>query len=151
MHFTRLTESDQYRRQREELRAAELDLADHVERVAALRRRLPADTVVDDYELTDAASGDGVRLSELFSAPDRALVLYHFMDGKAQQEPCPLCTMWIDGYNAAAPQLAQNVDFAVVAAAGPAALSAHAASTCLARCGISLTSRHAAAATGIPR
>jgi predicted dithiol-disulfide oxidoreductase (DUF899 family) len=128
MHFTRLKESDQYRRQREELRAAELDLADHVERVAALRRGLPADTVVDDYELTDAASGDRVRLSELFSAPDRALVLYHFMYGKAQAEPCPLCTMWIDGYNAAAPHLAQNVDFAVVAAAGPAALSAHAAS-----------------------
>jgi predicted dithiol-disulfide oxidoreductase (DUF899 family) len=128
MDFTRLKESDQYRRQREELRVAELDLIDHVERVAALRRKLPADTVVDDYELVDVASGDRVRLSELFSAPDRALVLYHFMYGKAQTKPCPLCTMWIDGYNAAAPHLTQNVDFAVVAAAEPAALSAHAAS-----------------------
>ena len=122
MEFTRLKESDEYRRQREELRVAELDLIDHVERVAALRRRLPADTVVDDYELVDVASGDRVRLSELFSAPDRALVLYHFMYGKAQTEPCPLCTMWIDGYNAAAPHLTQNVDFAVVAAAEPAAI-----------------------------
>ena len=128
MDFTRLKESDEYRRQREELRVAELDLIDHVERVAALRRKLPADTVVDDYELVDVASGDHVRLSELFSAPDRALVLYHFMYGKAQTEPCPLCTMWIDGYNAAAPHLTQNVDFAVVAAAEPAAISAHAAS-----------------------
>ncbi len=51
MKFTRLPESDRYRRQREELRVAELDMADHVERVAALRRKLPADTVVDDYEL----------------------------------------------------------------------------------------------------
>ena len=128
MDFTRLKESDEYRRQREELRVAELDLIDHVERVAALRRRLPTDTVVDDYELVDVASGDRVRLSELFSAPDRALVLYHFMYGKAQTEPCPLCTMWIDGYNAAAPHLTQNVDFAVVAAAEPAAIRAHAAS-----------------------
>jgi predicted dithiol-disulfide oxidoreductase (DUF899 family) len=128
MELTRLKESDQYRRQREELRVAELDLIDHVERVAALRRKLPADTAMDDYQLVDAASGDGVRLSGLFSAPDRALVLYHFMYGKAQDEPCPLCTMWIDGYNAAAPHLTQNVDFAVVAAAEPAALSAHAAS-----------------------
>jgi predicted dithiol-disulfide oxidoreductase (DUF899 family) len=128
MDLTRLKESDEYRRQREELRVAELDLIDHVERVAALRRRLPVDTVVDDYELVDAASGNPVRLAELFSAPDRALVLYHFMYGKAQTEPCPLCTMWIDGYDAAAPHLTQNVDFAVVAAAEPAALNAHAAS-----------------------
>ena len=128
MDFTRLEQSDEYRRQREELRVAELDLIDHVERVAALRRKLPADTVVDDYELIDLASGLPVRLSELFSAPDRSLVLYHFMYGKAQTEPCPLCTMWIDGYNAAAPHLTQNVDFVVVAAAEPAAIKAHAAS-----------------------
>jgi predicted dithiol-disulfide oxidoreductase (DUF899 family) len=127
MDFTRLQESDRYQRQREELRLAELDLIDHVERVAALRRKLPADTIVDDYELVDVASGDRVRLSGLFSAPDRALVVYHFMYGKAQAEPCPLCTMWIDGYNAAARHLTQNADFAIVAAAGPAALSAHAA------------------------
>jgi predicted dithiol-disulfide oxidoreductase (DUF899 family) len=128
MHFTRLSESDEYRRQREELRVAELDLIDQAERVAALRRRLPADTVVDDYPLIDVASGDRVQLSELFSAPGRPLILYHFMFGKAQTEPCPLCTMWIDGYNAAAPHLTQNADFVVVAAADPAAIAAHAAS-----------------------
>jgi predicted dithiol-disulfide oxidoreductase (DUF899 family) len=126
MRFTRLNESDEYRRQREELRIADVDLIDHVERVAALRRDLTADTVVDDYELVEVSNGRHVRLSELFSAPDRALILYHFMYGKAQTEPCPLCTMWIDGYNAAAPQLSQNVDFAVVAAAEPAAFKAHA-------------------------
>ena len=38
MDFTRLKESDEYRQQREELRIAELDLIDHVERVAELRR-----------------------------------------------------------------------------------------------------------------
>jgi predicted dithiol-disulfide oxidoreductase (DUF899 family) len=128
MHFTRLSESDEYRRQREELRVAELDLIDHAERVAALRRGLPADTVVDDYALIDVASGDRVRLSELFSAPDRPLILYHLMYGKAQTEPCPLCTMWIDGYNAAAPHVTQNADFVVVAAADPAAIAAHASS-----------------------
>src|SRR6185295_15335060 len=117
MEFTRLNESDEYRRQREELRLAELDLIDHVERVAALRRQLPADTVVDDYPFIDVASGTLVPLSSLFNRPDRALILYHFMYGKAQTEPCPLCTMWIDGYNAAAPHLTQNADFAVVAAA----------------------------------
>jgi predicted dithiol-disulfide oxidoreductase (DUF899 family) len=128
MNLTRLKESDDYRRQREELRGAELDLIDHVERVAALRRMLPTDTAVDDYQLVEVSSGDRVLLSQLFSAPDRTLIVYHFMYGKAQTEPCPLCTMWIDGYNAAARHLTHNVDFAVVAAAEPAAIQAHAAS-----------------------
>jgi len=127
MYFTRLNESDEYRRQREDLRIAELDLIDHVERVAALRRSLLSDTVVDDYELNDVSSGDHVRLSELFSAPHRALVLYHLMYGKGEQTPCPLCIMWVDGYNAVAPHLLQNFDFAIVAAAEPAAIRAHAA------------------------
>ena len=57
MNLTRLRESDEYRRQREELRLAELDLTDHLERVAALRRKLPAETVVADYPLVDVATG----------------------------------------------------------------------------------------------
>jgi predicted dithiol-disulfide oxidoreductase (DUF899 family) len=127
MQLTRQNESEEYRRLREELRVAELELTDHIERVAELRRQLPANTEVDDYELIDVASGKTVHLSELFSAPDRALIVYHFMYGKAQNEPCPLCTMWIDGYNAAAPHVNQNADVVVLAAAEPAALQAHAA------------------------
>jgi len=127
MNLTRLKESDEYLGQRQALRSAELDLIDHVERVAALRRQLPDDTVVDDYQLVDVASGDPVRLSQLFTTPNRALIVYHFMYGKAQTEPCPMCTMWIDGYNAVVPHLTHNVDFAVVAAAEPAAIKAHAA------------------------
>ena len=128
MDFTRLEESEDYRRQREELRAAESQLIDHVEQVAALRRQLPTDTVVDDYELVDVASGKPVLLSELFTGPNRALIVYHFMYGKAQPDPCPLCTMWIDGYNAASPHIVQNADFVVLAAAEPEAIRAHAAS-----------------------
>lgn len=56
MDFTRLSESDDYRRQREELRVAELDLIDHAERVAALRRKLPTDTAVSISPLPDARS-----------------------------------------------------------------------------------------------
>jgi predicted dithiol-disulfide oxidoreductase (DUF899 family) len=128
MELTRLIESDAYRQRREQLRVAELELIDHVERVAALRRGLPDDTVVADYELIDARDDRTVRVSELFSAPDRALIIYHLMFGKAQTEPCPLCTMWLDGFDAVAPHLAQNVDVAVVAAAEPSAIAAHAAS-----------------------
>jgi predicted dithiol-disulfide oxidoreductase (DUF899 family) len=128
VYSTRLNESDDYRRRREELRVAELELIDHVERIAELRRRLPADTVVNDYEFIDVTSGDPVHLSELFSSRGRPLIIYHFMYGKAQTEPCPLCTMWIDGYNGVARHVTQNADLVVIAAASREAIKAHAAS-----------------------
>ena len=66
------------------------------------------------------------RLSELFSKPDRSLVIYHLMYGKKQSKACPMCTAWLDGANGIAHHLAQNLDFAVVAAADLPTLRAHA-------------------------
>jgi predicted dithiol-disulfide oxidoreductase (DUF899 family) len=134
MRYTKLpNESLEYLAAREDLRLAELELMRHRERVAEQRRSLPAGPVVDDYEFVEGPSdldaGDApvrtVRLSELFSAPDRALVVYHFMYGKRQTSACPMCTMWIDGFNGVAHHLAQNLDFAVAAAADPPTLRSH--------------------------
>jgi len=127
-------ESPEYLAKREELRLAEIDLLNTRERVAALRRALPKGATIQDYEFlegpTSLDDGDAptktVRLSELFTTLDRALVIYHFMYGKKQTTACPMCTAWIDGYNGVAPHIAQNVDFAIVAAADPATLRAHA-------------------------
>jgi predicted dithiol-disulfide oxidoreductase (DUF899 family) len=47
------------------------------------------------------------------------------MYGKKQTKPCPMCTMWIDGWNGVAHHIARNVDLAIVAAAGVAELRAH--------------------------
>ena len=132
--FTRLKESDEYVSRREELRLAEVALIEQRERVAAIRRALPEGTVVDDYVFLegprDLDAGDGpvreVRLSELFTASDRPLIVYHLMYGKAQTTPCPMCTMWIDGFNGVAQHLEQNADLVIVAAADPTALRAHA-------------------------
>lgn len=99
---------------REELREAERELMHHRERVAEMRRSLEPEPV-DDYTFEDA--NGSVRLSELFSAPDRTLILYHYMFGKAQTSPCPMCTMWIDGYNGIAHHVRQRADFVVLAAA----------------------------------
>lgn len=137
MQFTRLTnESPDYLARREELRLAEIELMKQRERVADLRRQLPEGAVVQDYvfqeEPADLNAGDApirtVRLSELFSRPERALVVYHLMFGKAQTTPCPMCTLWIDGFNGVAHHLAQNVDFVIAAAADPPALRDHARS-----------------------
>jgi predicted dithiol-disulfide oxidoreductase (DUF899 family) len=133
--YTRLQgESDEYLDAREQLRRAEIDLTEQRERVAAMRRALPTGPIVEDYEFIEGprslADGDTpvstVRLSELFTAPDRPLFVYHLMYGKAQTDPCPMCTQWIDGFDGIASHLAQNVDVVVVAAADPAALRAHA-------------------------
>ncbi len=134
MQYTRLAESEEYRQRREALRLAEVELIENRERVAALRRALPPGPVVDDYTFlegpSDLDAGDDpvneVRIHDLFTAPGRSLVVYHFMFGKAHAGPCPMCTMWIDGFNGLARHLKQNVDFVVVAAADPAPLRAHA-------------------------
>ena len=138
-------ESAEYLAKREEVRLAEIELMKQREKVAALRRQMPPGAPVEDYEFIEgpASLDDGdtpakVRLSELFSsAPhpnplpvgegaDRSLIIYHFMFGKKQATPCPMCTAWIDCCNGIAHHLAQNVDLVIVAAAGLPALRAHA-------------------------
>ncbi|MFF3791121.1 DUF899 family protein [Streptomyces sp. NPDC001981] len=135
MRLTNLVgESAEHVSAREELRLAEIELMRHRERVADLRRRLPLGPVVDDYAFEEGPANLGagdvpvksVRLGELFTAPGRDLVVYHFMYGKQQTQPCPMCTMWIDGFNGIAHHVAQNVDFAIVAAADLPTLRAHA-------------------------
>jgi predicted dithiol-disulfide oxidoreductase (DUF899 family) len=132
---TNLTnESVEYLAKREELRLAEIALMQQRERVADMRRHLPEGAAIQDYEFEegprDLNAGDSpltkVRLSELFTKPDRALVVYHFMFGKKQAKACPMCTAWIDGANGIAHHLAQNLDFAVVAAADVPTLRAFA-------------------------
>ncbi|HXC49385.1 MAG TPA: DUF899 family protein [Candidatus Limnocylindrales bacterium] len=127
-------EPAEYLARREELRLAEIELMQQRERVAELRRRLPPGAIVEDYVFeegpADLEAGDSpvrkTRLSELFTGPDRALIVYHFMYGKKKTTACPMCTMWIDGCNGVAHHLAQNVDVAIVAAADTRTLRAYA-------------------------
>jgi predicted dithiol-disulfide oxidoreductase (DUF899 family) len=129
-------ESEEYLSKRDELRIAEIESMRQRERVAELRRQLPKGATIQDYVFEEGpaglASGDTptrpVRLSELFTAPDRPVVIYHFMYGKKQTSPCPMCTMFIDGCNGVAHHLAQNVDLAIVAAAYPSVLRTYARS-----------------------
>lgn len=127
-------ESEQYLLKRDELRRAEIDLRAQRERVAELRRQLPQGPAVEDYVFeevpTKLDAGDTpiqkTRLGQLFSRPDRSVVIYHYMFGKKQTKPCPMCTAWIDGINGVAHHLAQNLDLAIVAAADLATLRSYA-------------------------
>ena len=127
-------ESDEYLSKREELRLAEIELMRQRERVAQLRRHLPKGAVIQDYAFEEGPAsldaGDEptrtVRLSELFTGRNRPVVIYHFMYGKKQTKPCPMCTAMIDCINGIAHHLTQNVELAIVSAADPTALRAHA-------------------------
>jgi len=131
---TNLTnESREYLAKREELRLAEIELMHHRERVAELRRHLPQGAPIQDYQFEEGprdlgvdAPGRTVRLSGLFTKPNRSLIIYHLMYGKRQTKACPMCTAWLDGANGVAHHLSQNLDFAVVAACDLPTLRAHA-------------------------
>ena len=133
---TNLTnESSAYLAKREELRLAEIELMRQRERVAGLRRNLPEGAPIQDYQFEEGprdlnaedATVHTVRLSELFTrSSNRSLVIYHFMFGKRQTKACPMCTAWLDSTNGVAHHLAQNLDFAVVAAADLPTLRAYA-------------------------
>src|SRR6202142_970674 len=80
-------ESPEYLAKREELRLAEIELMRQRERVAELRRHLPPGAPIQDYQFEegprDLNGGDAplrtVRLSELFTTPNRSLIIYHLM------------------------------------------------------------------------
>ena len=139
LHGTRFPgESDAYRRARDELLGAELELRRQVEAVAAQRRALPlGGELATDYALDewDAAVGKvrQVRFSELFAPGKDSLVVYSFMfkpgdAGEPLEVPCPLCTSIIDGIDGAVPHITQRINFAVITKAPVEAFSAHARS-----------------------
>lgn len=128
-----LTPSTQYQTAREALRQAEIELKEQREVVAALRRDLPPGPVLQDYAFgygnDDSAAGDDaepqVRLSALFRQGCSSLAVIHFMYKPEDQAPCPMCTMWADGYNAVMSHLDQHLPVVMVAKAPVARLRAH--------------------------
>src|SRR6266403_104908 len=84
------TEPSEYVVQRDQLRLAEIELMHHQEKVAEMRRRLPQGPEIQNYVFeegpADLNAGDSpvrtVRMSQLFTAADGALMIYHFMFGK---------------------------------------------------------------------
>jgi predicted dithiol-disulfide oxidoreductase (DUF899 family) len=123
-------ESGEYRKLRDELQTAEVALRDQRERVAELRRQLPRDSPFADAEFSEIRDGEAatVRLSELFEDGTQPLILMHFMFGKQQTHPCPMCTAWADGYDGILPHLARHARFVLFIAGDPGAFGEYARS-----------------------
>jgi len=131
-------ESGEYRRERNQLLEAEIELRRAIERVAAQRRALPlGGPVPDDYSFEEVADGGGeVRFSKLFEAGKDTLVVYSFMfpryssdtrpgpDGETgklplAQTPCASCTSILDSLDGAARHLGHRLNLAVIAKSDP--------------------------------
>jgi predicted dithiol-disulfide oxidoreductase (DUF899 family) len=131
-------ESGEYRRERNRLLEAEIELRRAIERVASQRRALPpGGPVADDYRFEEVADGGRAKFSELFEAGKDTLVIYSFMfprwsgdtrpgpaDGETArlplaETPCPSCTSILDSLDGAARHLTQRLNLAVVAKSDP--------------------------------
>lgn len=112
-------ESASYRAARTRLLAAEMELRDHTEAVAALRRALPLGGELPiDYvfqELDAYGTRREVALSQLFKTGQDTLVVYNFMYGPSMKQACTSCTSILDGLDGAARHITNKVSLAVVA------------------------------------
>ena len=104
-----------YRQSRARLRVAEIDLRERIEAVAAMRRSLPPGPVVPDFKFIE--NGDRVRLSELFEGNKAELIVYHLMYWADDDEFCPMCSLWIDGYNGVVTHVTQRANFVIASRA----------------------------------
>lgn len=108
-------ENQAYRTAREKLLSAELKLRRDIEKVAALRRKLPAGGAVpEDYAFEEGEPARKVRLSDLFGERD-TLVAYSFMYGPKMAKACPMCSSMLDGLDGNAPHIAQRTNLVVIA------------------------------------
>ena len=138
-------ESSAYRRERNGLLEAEVELRRATERVAARRRALPPGGVVpENYRFEEAVDGTEVTFSELFAPASDTLVIYSFMfprwsgdtrpgptSGETarlplSETPCPSCTSILDSLDGAARHLAQRINLAVIAKSEPERIRAFA-------------------------
>jgi predicted dithiol-disulfide oxidoreductase (DUF899 family) len=134
-------ESAEYRRERNRLLEAEVELRRAIEQVAAQRRALPlGGRVPEDYSFEEVGRDGEVRFSELFEPGKETLVIYSFMfprysgdtrpapggeTGKLPlaETPCASCTSILDSLDGAAPHLRQRINLAVIARSDPARIA----------------------------
>jgi len=116
-------ESEDYREARNKLLMEEQILRDQIERVAALRRELPAGGLLqEDYVFEEIEFSDGdatpIKFSQLFGDKNDLLV-YSYMFGPNWVDPCPSCTSFIDGADRMSRHVRRQVEMVIVAKSTP--------------------------------
>jgi predicted dithiol-disulfide oxidoreductase (DUF899 family) len=106
-------ESDEYRSARNRLLAEEIELRRHIERVALMRRSLPAGGLLSENYQFEGKNG-AIELSELFGDKD-TLIVYSMMFGPQRERPCPMCTALLTSWDGTARNLREKVAVAITA------------------------------------
>lgn len=108
-------ESAEYRRARNALLVAEIELRRQIESVAAQRRQLPpGGEVTKTYRFV--GEHGPVTLAELFG-DKHTLVTYSYMFGPERKAPCPMCTSFMAGLEGKIPDMNQRFALALIARA----------------------------------
>ena len=106
-------ESEAYRHARNALLAEEIELRRHIERVAALRRKLPQGGEVKKTYRFVGEQGPKT-LADLLGNK-QALVIYSYMFGPQRERPCPMCTSFMAALDNKVDDIEQRVALAMVA------------------------------------
>jgi len=106
-------ESAAYREARIALLAEEIELRRHIERVAELRRALPAGGDVNGDYRFEGEEGP-LDFASLFG-DKQTLVIYSYMFGPQRERPCPMCTTLLDAWNGEAKPIGERVSLVAVA------------------------------------
>lgn len=105
-------ESSEYRRARTALLAEEIELRRQIQRVAAMRRKLPPGSEPKDYRFLDE-NGEEVRLADMFGRHD-TLFTYFWMYGPERSRPCPMCTSFVGSLDIPAIDIQQRLSIAII-------------------------------------
>jgi predicted dithiol-disulfide oxidoreductase (DUF899 family) len=112
--------SEDYITARKALLKEEWDLCEQIERVAALRRKLPQGATTKSYKFTEGPSDitvdeptKEITLEDL-AADGRSVVTYHMMLDETETEACPMCSLIVDNFNGVAHHLAESVNLVVI-------------------------------------
>jgi predicted dithiol-disulfide oxidoreductase (DUF899 family) len=111
-------ESAGYRGARDALLKAEIGLRSEIERIAALRRKLPPGGAIREDYIFEEMTADGqtrrVKLSELFGNKS-TLIVYGFMYGPKMEKACPSCSSIIDALDLESKHISQRTSLVAVA------------------------------------
>jgi len=105
------------------LAKTERSLRQQIDEIAAARRAMPPGSPLKDYRFAEGPVDLGldepvrdVSLRELFEGRS-SLFVYHLMFHPDDEEPCSMCSMWVDGLHGVAHHLRRHTAFAVIAKA----------------------------------